>query len=205
MPKSSFCFILILPFLITTSLAQSWEDQRLAFQKSYEQEADSNLAGAITALEAVYREDSYELNLRLGWLQYWRGDHPRSVTLYRQAVTLMPYALEAKFGLILPLAALGSWDEVIGLYQEILRIDPKNSVANYRLGAIYYERKQYEAAFKHIELVVNLYPFDYDSVVLFGWINLQMGRTSKAKALFQKALLVLPEGELATLGLQALK
>ena len=205
MPKSIYHLIALLLLLAGPVRTQSWEDQRQAFKNSYQFEANSNLVGAVTALEAVYREDSYELNLRLGWLQYLRGEYPQSANLYRRAIDLMPYAIEAKFGLAMPLAALGNWDEVVGLYQEILRIDPKNSVANYRLGAIYYERKQYEAAFQQVELVVNLYPFDYDSVVLFGWINLQMGRSSKAKALFHKALLIMPEGELATLGLQALK
>mgnify|MGYP005847373345 CR=1 FL=1 len=40
--------------------------------------------------------------------------------------------------------------------------------------------------------VVNLYPFNYYSVLMLGWTNYQLGKTKEAKILFQKALLYDP-------------
>ena len=60
---------------------------------------------------------------------------------FSTAQKLKPYSEEARFGLILPKAALGKWDDVIQIYDNILEISPQNTVALYRLGLIYYGRK----------------------------------------------------------------
>lgn len=176
-----------------------------AFSKSYEMEAAGNFAGAIQALNAYYSDKSYELNLRLGWLYYLSADFDRSEKRYKTAIQLMPYAIEAKLGYALPVAAMGNLSKAEETYKEILKIDPQNTFANYHLGAIYYEWKNYEKAFQHTEKVVNLYPFDHDSVVLFAWIHLQMGQTGKAKVLFEKALMIIPGSESAKAGLNMLQ
>lgn len=185
--------------------AQNGSSLIQAFSTSYDQEAEGNYDEAIAPLKSLYRENSYELNLRLGWLYYLKGDYIQSKNFYAKAMTAMPYAIEAKLGYVLPEAAMGNWNRVVEVYEEILKIDPKNTLVNYRLGAIYYERKEYEKAYKYTELVVNLYPFDYDSVVLLAWINLQTGNTSRAKALFHKALMVYPESDSAKEGLKLIK
>lgn len=175
-----------------------------AFSTSYAKEQAGEMEEAIDVLEALYQEDSYELNLRLGWLYYNKGDHPTAKTFYQKAMQLLPYAIEAKLGFILPESALGNWTSVEAIYQEILNIDPNNTKAHYWLGALYYEQKKYDKAYKHVEVVVNLYPFDYDSTVLFGWINFQLGNIAKAKILFQKALIILPSSTSAREGLSLL-
>ena len=72
------------------------------------------------AMKKVYDESSYEMNLRLGWLNYNAGLFDESVIFYSRAQKLKPYSEEARFGLILPLAALGKWNDVIKTYDEIL-------------------------------------------------------------------------------------
>lgn len=192
-------------FLSGTITGQNHETLQKAFLASYAAEADSNYQTALAPLQNHYRADNYEINLRIGWLYYLSGQYPQSQNYYKRAIELMPYAIQPKFGYVLPLAALGSWDEVIAVYEDILEIAPRNNMAHYRLASIYYERQQYEEAFHHAEVVVNLYPFDYDALVLFGWIQLQMGKTAKARALFEKALLIFPEGSLALEGLNQVK
>jgi tetratricopeptide (TPR) repeat protein len=59
---------------------------------------------------------------------YNAGKFDESVNYYSVAQQLMPYSEEAKFGLILPMAALSRWDEVITLYNEILEIHPNNTI-----------------------------------------------------------------------------
>jgi tetratricopeptide (TPR) repeat protein len=117
----------------------------------------------------------------------------------------MPYSEEAKFGLILPKAAIGKWDEVIALYQKILANSSNNTVACYRLGLIYYGKKDYDQAYKYFEKVVNLYPFDYDGLIMFAWTNFQMGKLREAKVLFNKVLLFSPEDKSANEGLKLIK
>lgn len=187
--------------LSARTTAQNADRLLQAFRTSYAMEAEGNYPEAIQALESLPQNNSYEINLRLGWLYYNKGDFPRSKSYYAKAMALLPYAIEARFGYVLPLAGLGDWESVISTYGEILRIDPQNTTANYRLAAIYYERQDYERAFRHAEIVVNLYPFDHDGVVLFAWIQLRMGRTAKARLLFEKALLINPLSESARAGL----
>jgi tetratricopeptide (TPR) repeat protein len=198
----------ILSILILTSLSlpafgqQSLSD---AFNASYQSENAGNLETAIEVLYSVYDAESYELNLRLGWLHYQKGDMDKSMEYYRRAMNLKPYAIEPKLGLAYPYSAMAMWDEIIELYEEILETDPQNSLINYRLGLIYYNRGQYEQADGYIEKTVNLYPFDYDSLLLFAWNKLMMQRTREAKVLFEKVLLANPGDESALNGLSLIQ
>jgi len=176
-----------------------------AFKASYESENAGNLETAIEALEPMYEPESYELNLRLGWLHYQKGEMDESIVLYRRAVNLKPYAIEPKLGLAYPYSAMAMWDDVIKLYERILETDPQNSLVNYRLGLIYYNRAEYERADFYIEKTVNLYPFDYDSLLLFAWNKLMMQRTREAQVLFEKVLLAKPGDESALNGLSLIQ
>ena len=200
-----YVLLLYALFLTLTTYGQISQEVMDAFKKSYRLETSGKYTEAAETLKKVYNEDSYELNLRIGWLDYQAGLFLESRSFYNKAVALRPMSIEARFGLVLPLAALGSWDQVIEQYNKILEINPNNSVANYRLGAIYYGRMQYEKAASYLEKVINLYPFDYDGLVLYAWTNLKMKKLREAKLLFQKALLARPGDTSATEGLRLLE
>jgi len=199
--KKVFYISLVIPLVLN---AQS-EEMIDAFSESYSLEAVGNFAKAIEELNQVYDESSYELNLRLGWLYYNMGNYFESKNKYQVALGLMPYAIEAKLGYVLPVSAMGNWDEVVKTYEHILEIDPQNSLVNYRMGAIYYERKQYEKALIFCEKTVNQYPFDYDSVILLAWIQFQMGNLREAEVLFKKSMLIKPNNSSAEYGLGLIK
>jgi len=195
-------------FLLSTLLSFSVVAQQSlsnAFKTSYESENAGNLDQAIEALSSVYNADSYELNLRLGWLHYQHGEMDESIHFYQRAVNLKPYAIEPKLGLAYPYSAMARWDDIVDLYNDILETDPQNSLVNYRLGLIYYNRGEYERADFYIEKTVNLYPFDYDSLLLFAWNKLMMQRTREAKVLFEKVLLANPGDESALNGLKLIQ
>jgi tetratricopeptide (TPR) repeat protein len=118
---------------------------------------------------------------------------------------LKPYAIEARFGAVKPLSAIESWDKVKAHYLEILKIDPQNTVANYWLGVIYYNRKDYVNAIKLFEKVVNLYPLDYDSVIMLAWSKLNTGKSADARVLFNQALILRPDDSSALSGLKLIK
>ena len=176
-----------------------------AFESSYLLQDKANYSGAIAAIKAVYDENSYEINVRLGWLNYLGGFFTESAAYYQKAIKLKPYAIEPKLGFAYPAAALGNWDQVITQYNDILKIDPQNTIANYRLGSIYYGKLDYAAAEKYLEKVVNLYPFDYDSNILYAWTNLKLGKNREAQVLFHKVLMMRPNDTSALEGMGLIK
>lgn len=201
-----YLFSIILSLITANGLhAQNYDKIISAFQESYIQEASGKIDKAIIPLQDVYAEDSYEINLRLGWLTYQLGQFTLSMSYYRKAVSLKPYAIESRFGLIYPVSAAGNWNEVIQQYNKILEICPNNSTAMHRLGLVYYGREEYEKAYSLFQKVVNLYPFDYDGLIMFGWTNLKLHKTREAKVLFEKALMNTPGASSALEGLQNLK
>jgi len=203
--KKSLIAGIILLFSTSLCEAQDFVKKKDAFQKSYIQEATGEYLGAIASLKEVYDEKSYEINLRLGWLTYQSGGFTESKAYYNKAVTLMPYSLESRLGLVYPLAALGNWTEVLAQYDKILEISPNNSIVLHRLGLIYYGRGDYETARKYFDKVLNLYPFDYDALTMAAWTYLKLNNLREAKILFQKALLNTPNGTSAVEGLDLLK
>ena len=77
-------------------------------------------------------------------------------------------------------------------YQVILKLDPKNSTANYRLGLSNYYNKNYVQAKKYFNVVINLYPFDYNGTLMSVCTNYFLGNMSEAKVLFIKVLIITP-------------
>ncbi len=197
-------FILALAAWAGSLQAQDYQKIRNAFSESYTHEKEGDYKKAIDDLKTVYNEDSFPLNIRLGWLSYMGGFFTESMAYYQRSISLKPLALDARFGYVYPASAMGKWDQVKKQYLEILEIDPQNTTANYRLGSIYYGNGEYETALRHYEKVVNLYPFDYDALVMYGWTQFQLGKYREAEVLFNQALMNQPEGQSALEGLEAL-
>ncbi|WP_428329424.1 tetratricopeptide repeat protein [Mucilaginibacter sp.] len=176
-----------------------------AFHNSYTDEASKNYAGAINDISAYYTEGSYEINIRLGWLNYLNKNYNASQAYYLKAINLRPNAIEAKFGYVQPLSFLQSWDKVLEQYLDIIKIAPQNTQANYWAGIIYYNHKQHETAIKYFKVVVGLYPFDYDGNHMLAWSYLLSGKKAEAKTFFEKALIIKPGDESSTDGLNRCK
>ncbi len=200
-----FKVLIVLLLFTTVGFSQDWTALRQAFEKSYELEKQGEFQKAADELLKVYDQNSYEINLRLGWLNYNAGLFDKSATYYRNAIRIHPYSEEARFGLALPLSATGKWDEIIKLYEEILKHSPGNTTALYRLGLIYYGRKDYQKALEYFQKVVDLYPFGYDGLLMLAWTNFQLGKAREAKVLFNKVLLISPNDKSALEGLSYLK
>lgn len=185
--------------------AQSNAVLQKAFRNSYSDESNKNYAQAISDLMPYYSDDSYEINIRLGWLHYLNKNYTSSLNYYGKAVALKRTAIEAKFGIVKPLSYVQSWDKILDQYLDILKIDPQNTQANYWAGVIYYNRKQYPAAIKCFKAVVTLYPYDYDGNHMLAWSLLMAGRKTEAREYFEQALLIKPGDESSTDGLNRTK
>jgi len=191
--------------MITCANAQYTTATQAAFSKSYESEQAGNYTTAINDLKSVYNKDSYTVNIRMGWLYYLAKQYTESIRYYDIAIVLKPYAIEARFGCVKPLSAVESWEKVKEHYIEILKIDTQNTVANYWLGVIYYNRKNYGNAANLFGKIINLYPLDYDSIIMLAWTKLNLGKSPDAKVLFYQALVIRPNDSSALAGLKQLK
>jgi tetratricopeptide (TPR) repeat protein len=200
-----FTTTLLLFFSLTLLSQNNYPVLQAAFAKSQEYEGRGNFAEAVTSIKAVYQEDSYEINLRLGWVTYLSGSFTESCAYYQKAIKLKPYSLEAKIGFANPASALGNWDQVVTQYNDVLAIDPQNTIVNYRMGSIYYGRKDFAKAEKYLEKVINLYPFDYDTMILYAWTSFKLGKLREAQVMFNKVLLNKPKDTSALEGLSLIK
>lgn len=198
---------LIASFLSIFYLSTNAQNQNLeeAFLKSYTYESASNFAEAINIIKSVYNPKSYEINLRLGYLNYEAKKYTESAEYYTKAVDLMPFSVEAKMGLALPLSMINNWKRITELYADVLKIDPQNSTVLYRMGLISYTNKDYNSAYKYYEKLVNMYPFSYDGLLMYAWTNFQLGKYADAKILFNKVLLLSPSDKSAKEGLALIK
>ncbi|MBK8983801.1 MAG: tetratricopeptide repeat protein [Ignavibacteria bacterium] len=200
------CFILSAAFLINANSLYSQSDPVIeAFSKSLKSETILDYTQAVKDIQEVYVADSYEMNLRLGWLYYKAANYNESMNYYQKAIDLMPYSIEAKLGYNLPASAADLWDKVIENYDKILLQDPQNTFVNYQLGNIYYYRQDFSKANSLFEKVVNLYPFGYDALLMFAWSNYQLGFYREAKILFNKVLMLSPGDASALEGLGLIK
>lgn len=186
---------------VFVAFGQSNSLLEVAFSDSYQSEKVGDYKKASDIIKSVYDANSYEINLRLGWLEYNAGLFTESAAHYHKAMSIFPYSEEAKFAIINTLVAQGKWDEVIKVYQSILEVSPSNFLANYRLGLIQYGKKDYTTAFKLFEKATNLYPFNYDALLMFAWSNYFTGKKREAKILFNKVLLLSPGDYSATEGI----
>ncbi|MGZ6491221.1 MAG: tetratricopeptide repeat protein [Bacteroidia bacterium] len=176
-----------------------------AFSQSYDYESIAKYDAAITAITGVYNEKSYEMNLRLGWLNYLAGKNKESVSYYQKAIALMPAATEPKWAIITVYTKMENWNEVEKTYLSILKLDPKNAGASYNLGLIYYYRKDYFSAKKHFDVALNLAPFGYNNMLMSAWTNYFLGNKNEASILFNKVLLYSPNDKSALEGLSLIK
>ncbi len=203
--KTAFIMLIAASVFATHLTAQTspapGNELRSAFRESYKHEKNGKISKAIDALAKVYSGKSYEINARLGYLSNLNKQYNESIYYYKTAIELMPLSVEARLGLSNPVAAIEDWTTLEINYNDILKIDPNNSQANYNLGMMYYYRADYTGALKYIEKTANMYPFDYYSVLMLAWTNLKLGRSREAEVLFNKVLLISPDDKSAEEGL----
>ncbi|HBG69391.1 MAG TPA: hypothetical protein DHV29_06650 [Bacteroidales bacterium] len=176
-----------------------------AFSESYVSENEKNYVAALVPLKKVYDEKSYELNLRIGYLLFLNENYSESKLYYTKACNLESKSIEARLGLANAIFSNAEYSLLKAVYEEILRIDPNHSVTNYRLGLIYYYAKDYATALTFFKKINAMYPFDYDSLLMMGWTNYFLGKTTDAKLYFNKVLLYNPGDTSATEGLDLIK
>ena len=188
--------IIVALLAVIPTFAHAQNDTIDAFRISYSHEGKLAYDPAISALEGVYSERSYALNLRLGWLHYLKRNFLKSQTYYERAISLEPRSIEARLGLANPLAALENWGNLVKNYEGLLAIDPQHTLTHYRLAYIYHHVwKDHEQALQHLDEVTALHPFDYESNLLRTHVLVSLGKLVEAKANARLLLQYAPDGK----------
>lgn len=200
--KSSLLLVLLLMLAVPAQTAG--QNVQVAWEQSYAAEASGDYSKAIQALVSNW-DKGYMTLLRLGYLHYMAGQHVESMRYYQLCINLMPYAIEPRLGYVNPAAAVNNWADVRKQYEEILKIDPKQTLVLYRMGLMHYNLGEYPKALAYFEKVANLYPADYDTLLMYAWTQLQLGKKNEARVLFEKVLLLKPDDESARQGLSLIR
>lgn len=192
--------------LIFSSLLFSQTDKTVAaFAQSIAQEKKAEYLPAIETMKSLNDSSSYEIVIRLAWLNYKAGFTQKSVEYYKKAIDVKPNAIEPRYGFGFPAIVLVDYVNLIAQDNKILEIDPNNKTINGNLGSIYLYNKEYSKALPYFEKMVTLYPFDYDNNLNLAWTYLYLGKNTEAEKYFNIVLLYSPKDKSAQDGLSSIK
>lgn len=148
-------------------------------------------AQALTPELEKYPNNEFIL-LRLGWLNYLRGNHNDSIANYKKALSVNKKSLDARLGMILPLLAQQRWKEASKYAKETLSVAPWNYYAHVRLMIAEEGLRQWETLAKHATEVYLRYPSDATVIVYLARANRWLGNNKEAKKAYQKVLERIP-------------
>ena len=189
-------FLIFLSFIFFTKVfALSINEIKNAYYNSYKYEIAGDYKDAIRSLMVVYKSypNGYTVNLRLGWLYYLDRKYSNSIYHYKKAVKVMPYSVEAKLGLTLPLLAQGKFNSVEKICYQILNQDFYNYYANLRLVYVLRMQKKYDLAEKIVNKMLYIYPTDTKFLLELGILNYEKKNYNSAKKIFNDVLILDPE------------
>jgi hypothetical protein len=83
-----------------------------AYASSLDYEKNGDYKGAISSMMAVYDSTDYELNLKMGYLNYYAGNHAESVKYYKKVIAILPKSVEARMGYVYSSSMLEKWEDV---------------------------------------------------------------------------------------------
>lgn len=146
----------------------------------------------------AYREAVYRLNPEAGaeplanTIWRVRQDAAAAADVLRQTLDAYPDAWQRinwlrRLGDFLRLQQ--AWDEAEAVYQEALKLNPRDSSTHVALGWLYYERdRNVEAALTQFEQAIALAPGNGGAYSSMGLVLTQEGRYNEADPWFAKAL-----------------
>jgi tetratricopeptide (TPR) repeat protein len=82
------------------------------------------------------------------------------------------------------------WEQREGMFKQVLEIDPEDTLANYGLGSIAVEKKEFERARQHLEKVIMVDPKYSVAYLALGRAYLGLQAKEDAKACFQEGVKV---------------
>jgi tetratricopeptide (TPR) repeat protein len=165
------------------SLDDAWYGRGMARGRSGE------LAAAIDDL-SVYLErnpDSSVAYTKRGVRRIWKGDLVAAEKDLRQALKLDSKNAEAHDDLAVLLARKGQYKKSIAHLQQTILHDPSYQKGYHNLATVLFITRQYPRALTIINEAIELDPGAKESLLLKGEILTQLGQSSAAQAVLEKA------------------
>lgn len=156
---------------------------RLAFlREQYAQVLD--YAGALSPREGKDAWTAY----RIGESYYLLEDYSRALDWYRQAITLLPRALDfqSKFGSCL--MALGEWEAATRVFEQILEEQPRYPIAHANLGFLFLRRGDFKQALAQLERAHQLDPDHEQTLINLAVCHYRMDQPSRSRVFLQRLL-----------------
>jgi serine/threonine protein kinase/predicted Zn-dependent protease len=174
------------------NFAVAWARLSRADAQYYFARFDPSSAGrgdaAKRALENAQRldPDSPETLLALGYYQYRvLQDYEAAKTTFGRVSKVLPNSSEVAHALGQVLRREGHWDESVYQYEQALAIDPRDVGLLMDAAATYAPLRQFPAALKLYDRVLDIMPNDPDGVVCKAWIYLEEGNLHEAAKLLE--------------------
>jgi serine/threonine-protein kinase len=109
--------------------------------------------------------DSTDTLLALGYYQFWvLRDYASAKTTFERVSKMLPSSSEVPMALGLIARREGNWDQSITYYEQALALDPGNELLLMRASVPYTELRQFPAALKLYDRVLDLKPNDPDAI-----------------------------------------
>jgi Tfp pilus assembly protein PilF len=114
------------------------------------------------------------------------GDDPKPAATTAQAPPLSDS--DVKLGIALNMRQSGRFQEALGLFEQILAVDPDNEKAQFNRATVYADLGRTNEALAEFDRLVQLHPDDTDILTNRGVVLMQVNRLDEALASVDKAL-----------------
>jgi len=192
--------ILLILLLTTTGLfSATLSDYQSNYLKSFTLEENKKYDKAIDLLKEIYPKYKYdyELNLRLGWLEYINKNYKGSIKYLENANNINKNAIEPLNMILLPYTALKDIKNVKKYASIVIKKSSANYYANIRLAYAYYSMEKYKEALHQYKILVSFYPSDTNSKLGLASTYLKLKDFVKAQRYYLEILKVSPYHETA--------
>ena len=160
----------------------------LAFHLSYLYEENAILHRARDVLQQALRfEDSYDIQLRLGYLNSLLGDFDSSVTCYKKAASSIPESEDAWLGLQWSHLQAGRYEESIRAGSRLLMLNDKHAIALARQALANFMLGDFPGALSLYQNALSLDPENGEFLLGMGFTLLRLDKTGEGKKYCERA------------------
>jgi arylsulfatase A-like enzyme/Flp pilus assembly protein TadD len=162
---------------------------------------------AAKTLEPLVSADPDNSVFRSLLAKTWRrkGDYPRAIALYRQAVAAAPEDPEVRYNLAVTLQEAGRSTEALAVVTEAIRRDPSRPEAHNALGIALSQTGKLAEALAEFDRAAELDPRDAQPQNNRGNVLRRIGRPAEAEQAYRRAIELAPRYAEAWNGLGTLE
>jgi tetratricopeptide (TPR) repeat protein len=192
--------ILVIPFLLITSLASSaTKYSELYFSKGVAEFNEGRFEQAFTELQKAAKEDpkNAQVQYYLGLTQIQLNDLKGAIESLKRALELDPSLPRAHYDLGTAYYKLGEYDNALKEFRLAQEQEPNRAMIHYYQGYILHSQNRFEESTPYLKKAAELDPNLKQSAQFFAGLNyLKTSRLSEAESEFNDAYKTDPSSEL---------